>query len=80
MRTDSTMERTTAHADSPAEPTRHGLFEDIWFGFHLLFMAVVVVVAFALISGTQPTDLFVAGPLGVATIGVFGRNVLRHLW
>lgn len=77
--TDRTMERTTGHTQSSMTSNQHGLFQDIWFGFHLLFMAVVAVVAFSAVSDSQPTDLFVAGPLAVATVGVFGRNILRHL-
>lgn len=60
--------------------THHGFFEDVWFGFHVLFLAVVVTVAFVLFSGHPATSQYVVkGPLGAAAAGILGRNLLRHL-
>lgn len=60
--------------------TNQGLFEDVWFGFHVLFLAVIVTVAVMLFSGHPPTNGYVVkGPLGAAAVGIIGRNILRHL-
>lgn len=60
------------------ERTQQGFFVDVWVGFHVLFLAVLVSVALVLLNVFHPSSsLAVTGPLVLAILVVFGRFSFR---
>lgn len=60
--------------------TNQNFFVDVWVGFHVLFLSVLLSVLLIKLAGFEPSNgLIVKGPLSLTVAVVFGRFSFRHL-